>query len=288
MIYFKNIDRNSDFITYIENNNGFDCDPGYILKDFKFHEFDLTDLGLPSPEELLNSVIELRQSIKLQGWKKQNWESPYYKGFSLTSNPDFFDKTASVFHQTWGSELLTQHFSRKLDTGLHEETKNTYYDSYAFRHVPDIIKEKLGYLINSFSFPILRSRVAYQFGFGKGETKVNDWHIDEPPFQILRINIPLQTSEEHVIDIVGDDGFGNSLEIMNKHLEVGKLYMWNTRIPHRISFNKLCKNKLPRIHIVLGLSPWFDYDQYQDQFSKNDHWGKPIKEIIDSRCFIKG
>lgn len=273
----------------IESRGGFDTDVESSIKDMSFYEFTLKELGLPDSQTLLQSILNIENSVGLHGWKTGVRETNYYKGFSLTYNPDYTDTESSVFHQTWGSRKLKQNFSRALGIGNYEEntTKNTYYDSYAFRKVNPLIKHQLGYLLDRFRFPLVRSRVAYFYGYNTMPNRINTWHVDEFPYHVLRINIPVQTSEEYILDIAGKDDFGNECYIKNKHLETEKLYIWNTRIPHRIGINKFCKFEKPRIGIVLGFCPWFDYDEDNDRFVKNEFWGMNISKIVTSIDFMK-
>lgn len=257
-----------------------------LVQDFTFCEFTLEELGLPSADKILTDVLSLGKEVGLQGWMSNNTESQIYKGYSLTYNPDFFDSRHSLFHQTWGSPILNQSFSRKYGLGGHAQTKNTYYDTYAFRKIHPVINAHLGKFLKKFRFSLLRSRVAYYYGFGQGAKKNTTMHVDEFPYELLRINIPLQTSKEHILDIIGNDEYGNKLDVINKHLEVGKVYLWNTRIPHRICLSEFCKNTEPRIHLVLGFSPWFDYNEENDSFVKNQCFGQPIQKIVDSKLFM--
>lgn len=282
--------RNADeeVLKFIERCNGFsDADLHKSVAGFVFEEFSLDELQLPDYKSLLLSVIDLEKTIGLQGWRTQDQESKTYKGFSLTYNPEFSDKTQSIFHQTWGSFLLTQYLSRKIDQGNHTKVRDSYYDSYAFRKFHPFILNNLSNLLNKFKPAIVRSRIAFNYGFSQGFKKNDNWHIDEFPFQVLRCIIPLQTSVEHVIDIVGSDEYGNSVEIFDKHLECGKIYFWNSRIPHRVTLSKVCLEHAPRIHIVLGMSPWFEYDDSGDFFYKSSLWGIPIQEIIKSKLFLR-
>lgn len=263
-------------------------DTKQYIKNFTFHEFDLKDLGLPSSDELLEKNIKIAEEVGIQGWKSNFKESEVYKGFSLTYNPDFiYSKDSSIYHQTFGSSKLTQNFSRVLDEGLHNETKNTYYDTYAFRKIPPVISNHLGNFFDKFNLSLLRSRTAFFKSNDLKNQNIDAWHKDEFPYHLLRINIPLQTSEEHVLDILGEDEFGNTLEITNKHLETGKLYIWNTRIPHRIKVKYNKKNSLPRIHMVLGFSPYFTYNKKNDSFVKNYLFGMPVKELVEKNLFLK-
>ena len=257
------------------------------VKDMGFYEFSLEELNLPSSEQLLKSVLEIKDEVGIQGWKSNGVENEKYKGFSITYNPDSIEENRDLYHQTLGSYKLSQNFGRKDGQGQLQNGKNTYYDSFAFRKIPPIVNNNLNYLFDRFRLSILRSRVSWFFGEGLGEQKTNNWHIDEQPTFLMRINIPLQTSEEHVIDIVGEDEFGNKLNIVNKHLEVGKVYIWNTRIPHRITLKRVCNNPNPRIHVVLGFSPWFDYDEDTDSFIQNTLWGKSLDNIVKNKLFLK-
>lgn len=284
---YKVSDCNTDILSFISAKRGFDPNSKEALAGFGFSEFTLEELGLPGPDILLKSILDIEKTVGLQGWAENKRESETYKGFSLTYNPDFIFSNQSIFHQTIGSPLLTQSFSRKTNHGNHDISKNTYYDSYGFRKIHPIIFSKLGYFLDKFSMPVIRSRVAYQYGFDRGHNKKETWHIDEPPYEVLRINIPLQTSHEHVLDIVGSDYQGNFLKITNKHLECGNLYIWNTRISHRVTFKEKCLSKSPRIHLVLGLSPWFDYDENTDSFVEGKHWGKNIQDIVSKKLFLK-
>jgi hypothetical protein len=255
------------------------------LAGLTFYEFKLEDLGLPSYEELLNRVLLIKETVGIRYWKNKNTSLSKYSGFSLTYNPNYKGDIDSIYHQTWGSNQSTQIFSRNNENTDTLEIKDTYYDTYSFRMIPPIIHEHLGTLIDKFKFPILRSRVAF---FNPHIPSIKkDWHIDESPTQLLRINIPLQTSEEHVLDIDGEDEYGNRFTLLNKHLEVGKAYVWNTRIPHRVYINSIARTKLPRIHIVLGLSPWIDYDPTDDSFSQSSTYGMSIKHIVENKLFLK-
>jgi hypothetical protein len=256
------------------------------LEGFTFTEFSLEELGLPSSKEMLDSVIKIRNEIGVAHWRTGEQLSSNYFGFSLTHNSDYIDKNVSIYHQTWGSSLLSQSFAYKNGKGNHDDIKNTYYDTYGFRKILPVIDNHLGFLLNKFSLPLLRSRVAYYNMFLKHPT-VPNWHVDEVPNQLLRINIPLQTSEEYVLNIDGSDEYGNNISLKNKHLEVGKAYLWNTRIPHGLTINKFCKNPKDRIHLVLGFSPWFDYNSNTDSFVRSKNYGLPLKTIIKERLFLK-
>ena len=285
---FKFAESTTHMLSFMQQKNIFkSLNAKDILKGFTFKSFTLEELGLPSSDQLLTQVKKIESEVGLQGWRCNNEENQIYKGFSITHNPTFLYPDDSIYHQTWGSYLMTQNYSMAKGIGNHTQTKDTYYDSFGFRKIPPIVKKHLGDFLNRFQYHIVRSRVAYVFGHGRGETKTAQWHVDEDPFKVLRLNIPLQTSEEHVIDIQGQDPYGNKLNMENQHLEVGKAYMWNTKVPHRITYSKKCEYREPRIHIVLGFTPYFDYDPQEDSFKINANFGKSIKDIVDNKEFIK-
>jgi len=246
--------------------------------DFGWNEYTLEELGLPPADKILKGVKEIESLVGLTSWRTKHQSSQKYKGFGLTYNPTFFDKSESRYGQVWGSPLLDQYFSLENEKiGDYSKLKNTYYDTFGFRKIDETIQEHLGFFLDRFNFHISRSRVAYIFGY---EEEPNDrgWHIDEPTCQLLRVNIPLQTSDEYAI------------EWKDKiyQLEVGKAYLWNTRLPHRPTIIKKVETKEPRINIVIGLTPWLDYDKETDKLKPNKYFGTSINEIVHKKLFVKG
>jgi len=283
---YNDVPDNRGMIEYLSDQQVFTDElVADSLKDYSFNEFTLEELGLPSAKQLLDSVLAIKNEVGVVGWRTHSGESKTYKGFSLTYNPDYFDKEVSIHHQTWGSNLLTQNYGKIKGLGAHTFIKNTYYDTYAFRKVPPSVDKNLSYFLEQFQFPIFRSRVAF-FNMFLKPANSSGWHVDEPPAQLLRINIPLQTSPEHVLEIKDQDEFGNSLNLV-KHLEVGKAYIWNTRIPHKVDISKPIFVQQDRIHLVIGMSPWIDYDPESDTYFKSKYYGMPLNEIVKNKYFIK-
>jgi len=280
---FRDNNEDKDFISYIGDNGGFDAVNSYTLKGFTFTKFTLDELGLPPYKEILKAVLSIKEEVGLQGWRSEGRVRDHYKGFSLTYNPDFVDTTESIYHQTWGSDSLKQVYGREL--GTVGKIRNTYYDSYGFRIVPPIVEKNLGFLIDRFNCPLIRSRAAFYNMYGKQPRPDGGWHVDEPPYHLFRVVIPLQTSEEYIIQIKGEDEYGNKEDLV-EHLIPGNLYLWNTRIPHRPGTTTVVKNKQDRINLVLGLSPWYIYDKNSDCYIKSPLYGKPLKEIIENKMFL--
>jgi hypothetical protein len=284
-IYYSDIPQENFSISQYIFQNTRPIDSSTALNDLTFYEFTLEELGLPSAETLLERILHIEKQVGLQNWVNQTKLNRYYKGFSLTYNPNYRDSIESIYHQTMGSTQLTQNYSRNNQSGI--TIKDTYYDTYAFRKIPPIVKENLAEFIDKFYFPFFRSRVAYFSPIVPNNGKGEDWHIDESPCELLRINIPLQTSKEHLLDIDGSDDNGNTFYLKAKHLEIGKAYIWNTRIPHRVYIDKIVSSFNPRIHMVLGLAPWIKYDHTDDSFTESEYYGMSIKEIVENKLFLK-
>jgi len=246
-------------------------------KDFTWNEFTLKELGLPSVEKILQGVKKIEAKVGLTGWRTKGTTSEKYKGFGLTYNPTFFDKSESRYSQVWGSPLLHQVYGLEKGAGDHTQLKDTYHDTFGFRKIDETIQEHLGFLLNRFNFHISRSRVAYLFLYGEEPNSDKGWHVDESTSQLLRVNIPLQTSDEHAIEW-NDKVY---------KLELGKAYLWNTRQPHRTTMIKKVTTKQPRINLVLGLTPWLDYNSNTDTYTPNKYFGKSINEIVKERLFVK-
>ncbi len=280
--------KDQDQIAYMDSQGAFaGLDIQAATRNIGFHEFTLEELGLPSAKQLLAAARAVEHEVGLQGWVVNGEESKLYRGYSLTYNDHYAYRGVSLFHQTFGAEKLTQVYGRAVNTGLHDQIRDTYYDTYQFRVLPLLVREHFAPLLSRLSMPLLRSRVAYRYAYGCDETSFRTNHVDEFPYQLLRINIPLLTTPEQAILIEGQDEYGNELNVPATHLEVGKAYIWNTRVPHRNLLTGLCTSGAPRIHLVLGVAPWFDYDEQADAFVKGKHHGVPLETIIRERLFVR-
>ena len=243
-----------------------------------FFEYNLSDFGLPSAAEILEDVNKIVNEIGgVRGWRAKGKESNVHKGFSLVYNPEI-EMTA---FGTLGDYRLTQNFSRSVNVGGIDTLRNSYHDSYAFSEVHPVVKKHLR-ILNHLNMQLTRSRCAFIYTDKKEEYELRA-HKDEFPYQNLRINIPLQTCPEFVMEIRDQDEYGNSLNMI-KHLEVGKLYVWNTRIPHSVYAAEKPSSDLPRIHLVLGLMPWINING--DEITKSEFFGiHPFKLLEDGLVF---
>jgi hypothetical protein len=228
-------------------------------------ELELVDIDLA---RLKQSVLDIVSDKGFSGWRHQDGEDPGYGGFSLTYNPNHQDGVDPHISSIGTPKNKRAEFFWS-STGRHEVLKHSYFDTYGFRvRTPASKSGYLGELLDSFRLPLIRSRV----GIIQGENVNPDdevyrekqgWHRDEPIFENLRVNIPLQTDENYVFQMEGGEPY---------HLELGKAYTWNTNNAHRV-FARGRSNTV-RIHVVLGFSPWFDYDAATDAWSPNMYFGR--------------
>ena len=119
-------------------------------------------------------------------------------------------------------------------------------------------------------YPIM-SRIGILDG-NNNFTRNDGWHTDQSPYELLRINIPIITNNNFVFQL------DNQLP---QHFELGKMYWWDTEIPHRVF--SLEKNNVKRLHLVLGFSPWFTYIHKSREWVPNEYFNKihPLEILKD-------
>jgi len=257
----------------VERFNNLKCsvDSSKLLK--LKHSFDVNKI-----QEACADAIE---KFGFNDWQNNAGGGKAYGGLSLVYNPEYVDKSINVNAHTLGTK---QNASDQFFYGRTENftsIRNTYFDSYSFRYYsPCVTESKLNDFLKDFKRSPVRSRLAtiqseyvpesYRAKFG--------WHKDEPVFENLRINIPITT----------DDTYMFQLEQQTPvHLDVGNMYSWDTHLPHRV-FPSTSK-QTTRTHIVLGFSPWFDYNTDDDSFTSNEFYGKmhPIDMLISGHVHDK-
>ena len=91
-------------------------------------------------------------------------------------------------------------------------------------------------------------------------------------FENLRINIPIKTDETFMFQLLGKPP---------EHLEYGNMYSWDTNLAHRVFPTTDDVNR--RVHLVLGFSPWFDYNEEEDSWTSNEFFGElhPIDMLLN-------
>lgn len=261
---------NISLFNWISNNSRYHEAVNDLSQQRKFD--DLIDiphkLNIPS---LLSTTTRVLDEFGTKGWQTSKGESRSYGGLSLVYNPDLIDNV-DPNQNTLGTKKNNPSQFYYSSTENFTSVRNTYFDSYGFRKLsPCVTNSNLYDFISDFNLSLTRSRIAVLDGSYHDKTGEDFlWHRDETVFENVRINIPLIT----------DSSFMFQIENKNPvHLDVGKIYTWNTNIAHRVYPTKKIETK--RVHIVLGFSPWLDYIEEEDAFIINEFFGKvhPI-EII--------
>ena len=245
--------------------------------DVNFLEFTLEELGLPTANELYKQTLKIVDEIGgIKGWQRDSKESKKYKGFSICMNPNG-DEHLQGPHASLGHPELNWAYSRINNPNPPWETdRDTYYDTYGFSTVHPVVKKHYGKLLDSVDLLPTRSRVMWAY---PGHEQ--SWHIDEVLWSAIRFNIPLVTEPSYILEIDGKDDYDNSLTL-TKHLEVGKAYMWNTRIKHRV--RDTGGGTKPRIHIVAAFIPWFEKDGID--WKPNKYFGVQPMDMIKSKMIF--
>lgn len=221
---------------------------------------------------LNNSITEILSLYGEHGWNSSEGEHFGYSGFSIVYNPnhqDGLDQHSSTLGTPKNSS--SQFFWNS--TQNHTVLKNSYYDTYGFTTLTQASKHGVfGDFLKRCKSTVVRSRLSI----------INDqigcsWHRDESIFENLRINIPITTTPHHLFQIENQAPL---------HLNVGWGYSWDTNIPHRVFSNSVAKSAR-RIHVVLGFSPWWNYNPEEQSWDQNEFYGKkhPFDMLIDGDIF---
>lgn len=240
---------------------------------FEIENFD-SDLLLADIHEALGIYGQ-------HGWRSKAGESPVYSGFSLAYNPhhqDGLDIHASTFG-TYKKDI--DQFYGATET-YQDHRRDSYYDAYGFNTpTPAGQHKSLGSFLSRAKRTLIRSRLAILDGSevnSQWRGEIQGWHVDETIFENLRINIPITTTDNYLFELREGE------QVHSSHLDVGYAYTWNTRFPHRAFNNSV--DITPRIHLVLGYSPWWDYLPEEQAWIKNEHYGKhPFDMILDGDIF---
>jgi hypothetical protein len=223
----------------------------------------------------------LREVGRPRGFaNKEGVEGPY-RSISLVHNPDHQDGLDPFFSTLGTPRNGVKEFYALFRPDEQPQRKNSYWDTLGFRAVHPTIERHFGWFMQGFARTLVRSRIATlvhtEFA-GIADPDFN-WHIDETPFCNLRMNIPLLSAPQYLMEIDsehvppgyrGGKAPGRNLR-WRGHLPVGGCYSWNTELPHRVFAD--APPSVDRVHIVLGFSPWFDWHAEERVWRSNTHFG---------------
>jgi hypothetical protein len=207
-----------------------------------------------------------------------------YGGMGLTYNPDHIDGNSGDVHQQVqgnhnpGTIGVSNPYSTYSNENMPSVKRNTHYDTFGFAtRTPASRFKSLGTFLDSFKCTMVRT--AIRIIYAEQEGPVGDdkyagvtWHKDEPMTTNLRINIPLVTHPDYVLE---QEGY-NPL-----HLEAGHAYSWDTNTLHRAYART--RTAPPRIHLMLGISPWWHYNENFKVWNTNKFAGvkHPLDMLVD-------
>lgn len=263
-VYTKDIPDQYTVAEYLKAHTDFlermdSCVPARKYPDII--EFNGDWIDYPSLQACISEGFE---RFGDHGWLHRRGDGRFYTGASLVYNPDHQDGL-DVHRSTLGTQKIDMENFFWDSQQNHTVLKNSYYDTYGFRFRTPF--SETGYLknvIDAFNLTMVRSRISTVHAVYHDPKNINkNWHRDERVFENIRINIPVTSAPEFVFELEGHEPV---------HLEVGKLYSWDTNIAHGVYETRHSKNK--RTHIVLGFSPWWSYDAAGDYWFKNDFYGK--------------
>jgi hypothetical protein len=232
---------------------------------FKISNFDA--------DQLTKDYNEASETYGEYGWRHATDESSLYTGISLVYNPNHQDKL-NIHASTLGTpkNKKEEFVFGSLET--HQVLRNGYFDSYGFNvPTPASNHKSIGELMSRGKLTLIRSRISVLNG------KVNasqTWHRDEPVFINTRINIPLTTNDNYLMEIK---------DYPPVNLPVGWAYSWDTHDLHKVY--KVKTDNFRRIHLVLGFSPWWNYNPEEQYWLKNEFYGvkHPFDMLADGDVF---
>jgi hypothetical protein len=233
---------NMTVFAHLARQSGYRAAIRAMAEQHKAHRFIEIDLPDGLVEGLRRSVLDAMSKFGHSGWHRKDGATSTYGGFSLAYNPDHQDNldpnsSSLGTPQNAGNKFYYNQRARDLPA------KHSYFDTYSFRQrTPASQHSELGSFLDGLQRSLVRSRVGIIYGERVDPNDANylataGWHKDEPVYENLRVNIPLQTD-----------------------------------IPHRV----YCQGatKLERIHLVLGVAPWFDYTAADDAWQPNEFFGQ--------------
>ena len=216
-----------------------------------------------------------------RGFANREGVESAYRSISLVHNPAHQDGLDPFFSTLGSPRHGPREFYALLRPDQQPARRNSYWDTLGFHAVHPTLAQHFGWFFARFRHTLVRSRIATlaHTDYARISDSEFSWHIDESPFCNLRINIPLQSAPQYLLEI--DSEHVPAAQPERKppgrhlrwrgHLAVGGCYSWNTELPHRVF--ACAPPAVDRVHMVLGFSPWFDWDATRRAWVGNPHLG---------------
>ncbi len=162
-----------------------------------------------------------------------------------------------ISKEIWEEERDYYHKWTYNPAAKNQTGKNTYSDALVFnRLTPACSSGYLGEVFGDIRRTIVRGRIVEMMS---GDLH---WHRDESFYMNFRINIPLYFDDSTMI----------ATEKQEMYMHPGYMYHFDTGEPHAV----LRKSDHPkkRVNIILGVCPWFDFDEEEQAWVENEYYGK--------------
>jgi hypothetical protein len=255
-------------------------------------KLSIRDLNL---ESLVNDTIASMEKFGSWNYRlgmKENsvLHDAGYGGIGLTYNPTHRElENSNIHEQVQGNPKPAQGMknpfsSLTADKTRQYATRNSHYDTYGLSYrTPASRYGYLGSFLDRCTRTMVRSAVRIIYAENEGPVGEDryagvTWHRDEPMFENLRVNIPLVTDPIFVLEQQGHEPV---------HLEAGYAYSWDTNVLHRAYATK--KEPKHRIHLMLGFSCWWDFDEQLGTWTQNEFFGKiHPKDMLANGLVING
>jgi hypothetical protein len=262
-------------MNYIKANSDWNDAVASVKNDFKDTSYVFKWLG----ESFEQSIRESLLIWGFHGWRTYKKDCDYYGGYSLVYNPEHIN-SHNPLNSTLGEyDNSPKEYVEIVDRNIY--LKNSYFDSLGFNERTDPAKYGvLGDLMDEIEgngFTLIRGRLAVIMGqiYDYELHKSRGWHIDEPVFENLRLNIPCYgNTADYSFELKGRP---------SQELKLGNLYTWDTNILHRAYTIKRSDDS--RANLVVGVSPWLKYNKKERYWEFNEFYGKehPFSMLINGK-----
>lgn len=231
---------------------------------------------------VMRDINLLLEQVEPVHWRSQ--PPGALTGLSLSYDPDAPQQSWPV--GSFGHPRYCKHsaedYYRVPATELEFAPRGDYLDSLCFRRLlPQVdALPALGALFARFTMPVVRSTLRIIDGSALYPNSLNTsgYHIDAPPCEGLRINLCVAGSADFGLQYQKDSSVVLS--------EPGSGVVVNTDFMHRPWFRRTTSFR--RVHLILELTPWLDYNAYADTWAPNEHCGRthPYDMIKNGMAWI--
>jgi len=242
-----------------------------LLMEFE-HNFDIGAIS--------RDIQEAKNKYGDWGWLSENdpkGEQKPYSGFGLTWNPNHnldLPEHQSVLGSPDRNQFTYDVSKKGTDGKRYGSGKNDYVDTLGLNVRTQASNfGAIGEVLSNVKRTLVKSRISTIDGTQSSMRQDRPYHRDANVFTGTRVNIPIDTALPYVFDI----------QTLPEpvHLQVGKAYSFDTSTLHRVISMRPCSE--PRTHIVINVSPWWDWNEQEECWQTNEFYGEmhPLEMIYE-------